>query len=74
MIKKKEIGQDDDYEEIEENSDKEIDWSEDTIEEAEDVVEVTGNQPITETWIFIIIVLHTINNYLKTIKMTLRRS
>jgi hypothetical protein len=39
----KETGKDDDCEEIEANSDKEIDCSEDTIEEAEAVLEVSEN-------------------------------
>ena len=41
-------GQDDNCEEIKESSDKEKDWSEDTIEETEAVIEVTGNQPNNE--------------------------
>jgi BMFP domain-containing protein YqiC len=41
-------GQDDDCEEIEANCGKEIDWSDDTIEEAEAVLEATGNQPNIE--------------------------
>ena len=41
--KDKETGKDDECEEIEANSDKEINWSEDTIEESEAVVEVSEN-------------------------------
>ena len=41
--KDKETGKDDECEDIEANSDKEINWSEDTIEESEAVVEVSEN-------------------------------
>ena len=41
-------GQDDDCEEVEENSDKKKDWSEDAIEDEETVFKVTGNKANNE--------------------------